>query len=277
MTDTLRKPAVAGSFYPADPKKLDLVLSDLISQSKKIKLSGRIKILIVPHAGIAYSGPTAAAGFKQIEGQNYTRVIILGASHQAWFDYAAVFNQGVWETPLGIIEIDESLAKKIIDKNTNIIADTKLHLAEHSLEVELIFLQKVLKNFKIVPILLSQTSDQLIANLAQKIAQNLDKKTLLVVSSDLSHYPPYEIANQVDKNTIETIISGKFKSIDYPGVQTTACGAEAIRVALKVAEIKKIKFAKIKYQNSGDPPVGGPAGDKNRVVGYAAIIGTSQN
>jgi len=250
----------------------------LINLSKKISVKGRINILIVPHAGIVYSGLTAAAGFKQIEGQNYSKIILLGVSHQVWFDYAAIFSQGVWETPLGKTIVDSDLAQKILAKN--IISDTKPHIAEHSLEVELIFLQKVLKNFKIVPVLLSQTSDELINNLAQKISQNLDNQTLLVISTDLSHYPTYETANQVDAETIKAVLTGKedqfqktisrLESAGYPNLQTAACGQETLRVAFRIGEIMKLKFIKIRYQNSGNT-----AGDKSQVVGYASIIGVS--
>lgn len=274
----IRQPAVAGSFYSADAGELDKEISSLINQSERISAEGKLRVLIVPHAGTVFSGPTAAAGFKQIEGQDYKRVIILGVSHRAWFDHVAIFNQGEWETPLGKVEVDEDLSSVIIDKDTKIIADMAVHNEEHSLEIELIFLQKVLKNFKIVPILLSQTNDELINTLAQKIAQNLDDQTLLVVSSDLSHYPPWKTAKEVDGKTIEAILSGKpeefsqtivkLESAGYPGVETAACGHDAIRVGLKVAEILGINFKKIKYENSGDV-----SGDKTRVVGYAAIGG----
>lgn len=273
----VRPPAVAGSFYPGEKEELDQVLSSLINQSEKITTEGNLRILIVPHAGIQFSGPTAAAGFKQIEGKDYNKIIILGASHRSFFDHAAVFEKGTWETPLRKTLIDEILAASLIDKSKKIIADEASHRDEHSLEIELIFLQKVLKDFKIVPILVSQTSDQFISDLAQKIAQNFDEQTLLVVSTDLSHYPAYEIAKDVDSQTIEAILSGseekfsetivKAENANYPGLDTAACGAGAIKVALKVAEILQIKnFQKIKYENSGDI-----SGDKSRVVGYAAI------
>lgn len=277
----IRKPAVAGSFYLADAAELDKEITTLINQSKKISLAGKIKILIVPHAGIVFSGPTAASGFKQVENQDYSKIIILGVSHRAWFDHAAVYDKGIWETPLGKIDVDENLASAIIAQNQKIIADQNVHQDEHSLEVELIFLQKVLKNFKILPILLSQTSDQLISDLAKKISQNFDDQTLLVVSTDLSHYPLYEIANQVDNKTISAILSGNLEkfsqtisnleSAGYTGLETAACGQKAIEVALKVGQILKLKFKKIKYQNSGDMPFG----KKSQVVGYATIIGTN--
>lgn len=233
--------------------------------------------MFVPHAGISYSGNTAASGFKQIEGKNYSRIILLGSSHRHLFSHAAVFDQGSWKTPLGNVKIDENLATAILDKKYNITADISPHNEEHSLEVELIFLQKVLKNFRIVPILVSQSSDELINNLAQKISDNFDDQTLLVVSSDLSHYPTWETANLVDKQTIKAILTGKkelfersiaeLESKKYPNVETLACGAQSIRVGLKMAEILNLTdFKKIAYENSGDV-----SGDRSRVVGYGAI------
>jgi len=285
----LREPAVAGSFYPDNPQELDELINNFLNQSKTSQEKAisqkkttsseeKLQTLIVPHAGLNYSGQTAAAGFKQIQGKNYSRIILLGASHRFSFNHAAVFNQGSWQTPLGQTKIDEDLAKKLIDEKKKIIPDLKNHQEEHSLEVELVFLQKVLADFQIVPILLSQADDQLINDLAAKISENLDEKTLLVVSSDLSHYPPYQIANETDKQIIEAILSNKqedfkrtvnqIESQNYPQLETAACAKKAIEVALKVAELKKIKFREIKYENSGDV-----TGDKNRVVGYAALGG----
>jgi len=278
---SIRPPAVAGTFYPDDKNELDKILTGLINQSEKITTDGKLRILIVPHAGIQYSGPTAAAGFKQIENLNYRRVIILGASHRAWFNHAAVFANGAWETPLGKVEIDENLAANLINES-NIIEDNSPHQEEHSLEVELIFLQKVLKDFKIVPILVSQTDENLINDLAQKIAHNFDGQTLLVISTDLSHYPPYEVAKKVDNQTIEAILSGEPKKFaqtiqnleqaGYPNLQTACCGLEAVKVGLKVGQLLKVNWQKIKYENSGDT-----AGEKSQVVGYAAVGGFSKN
>ncbi len=272
---TNRRPAVAGSFYPADPVSLGQMLDGFLSHAELIPVEGDLKILIVPHAGLEFSGQTAAWGFKQIESKNYTRVILLGASHRMPFDYAAVCNKGSWETPLGETQIDTELATLLL--GNKIIADTVPHKEEHSLEVELVFLQKILTDFKIVPILLGQVSDETLDDLAKKISQNLDERTLLVVSSDLSHYPEWSVANEVDDQTIKAVISGsrekfedKINSLEkkgYPNLDTCACGQQVISVALKMAEILSIKdLRKIKYENSGDV-----SGDKSRVVGYASI------
>jgi AmmeMemoRadiSam system protein B len=266
----IRKPVVAGAFYPADKNTLINQINIFLNKAKKIKVKGFLKILIVPHAGYDYSGQTAAWGFKQLKKQNYSRVIILGISHRSYFSYAAVYHQGAWQTPLGKVEIDEALVHNFLAK-----VDLKPHQEEHSLEVELPFLQRILKDFKIVPILLSQTTPRLLENLAAAIVSRLNQKTLLVISSDLSHYPSYKIANKVDRKTINSILTGKPErfnriiqtGLDQPGVETCACGAEAIKVGMMVAKklgIKKIKL--LNYSNSGDR-----GGDKNQVVGYASI------
>jgi AmmeMemoRadiSam system protein B/AmmeMemoRadiSam system protein A len=279
----IRQPAVAGSFYPANKQELDQQLTDFFKKTQTVEISGKSRILIVPHAGIVYSGEVAAWGFKQIEGKNFKRIILLGASHQAWFDHVAVDASGFWQTPLGKVEVDEDFTSSLIDEDKKILSDSSPFSAEHSLEIELIFLQKILKNFTIAPILVSNPSDQLIDYLAQKIADNFDDQTLLVVSSDLSHYPTYDTANLADEETIGGILSGNketfvktIKTVEnknYPGLETAACGHEAIKVALKTAELLKITdFKKIKYANSGDV-----SGDFSRVVGYVSIVGSSLN
>lgn len=278
-----RNPAVAGNFYPAEKKDLDRLISTLLAEAKTIESEGNLKILIVPHAGLVFSGQTAAWGFKQISEDRYRSVILLGTSHQAQFNHAAIYGNGSWDTPLGNTPINENLAQKIIDKNGKIIDDKQPHLFEHSLEVELIFLQKILKNFKIVPILVSEVGNILMENLASRISQNLDETTLLIISSDLSHYPSWETANLVDRETIRGIVSGKQltfrKTVEeilkqnYVGLDTCACGGTAIEIGLRVSEImKNYNFQEIKYENSGDI-----FGDKDRVVGYAAIGAWQEN
>lgn len=274
---SIRKAAVSGSFYPASTQILESKISGFLSKTKKIPQEGKLRILIVPHAGIDYSGNVAAWGFGQIDKKEYQRVILLGASHRAYFDHAAIDGSNSWETPLGKVDIDHDLIDAFIDENYKIRIDSRPHLDEHGLEIELIFLQKVLTDFTIIPVLVSNPSEGTIKSLADKISQYLDEKTLLVVSTDLSHYPPWQIANHVDNETIESILAGKKGIFErkieeignnhYSGVETVACGYQAIRVALKTAEMMGLKdFKKIKYENSGDVTC-----EKNRVVGYVSI------
>ncbi len=271
----IREAAVAGSFYPADKSTLNSQIDDFLNQAQIIPVKEKLRILIVPHAGYSYSGQVAAWGFKQIKEEDYKRVILIGPSHRAYFDKAAVWDKGVWQTPLGEIEVDEDFTQGLISGRGGISADLKPHLQEHSLELELPFLQRVVADFKLVPILLSHSEEAVLQDLSKALVENFDDQTLLVVSSDLSHYPSYEIANKVDKETIEAILSGdieKFegvvnKNLDQPGVDTCACGAQAIQVGMLVAEQLGFKDIKLlKYENSGD--VGG---DKGRVVGYGSI------
>jgi len=279
----VRVPSVAGKFYPSDKDKLSSQLDDYLSRADKLGYPGKLRVLIVPHAGIDYSGKTAAWGFKQLEGEEYSRVVLIGASHKKSFKQAAIYDQGVWQTPLGEVEIDAAWAANLIEPKLEILADHDPHNSEHSLEVELIFLQRVLADFKIVPILLSQPSDELIENLAQKIANYTDEQTLVVISTDLSHYPTKEIADQVDKETIEAILKNdrqvfenevrEHKAKNYPDLATSACGYEAVRVGLEIAKILQINDIRlIGYENSGDV-----TGEETHIVGYASLGAWSED
>lgn len=270
----IRNPVVSGAFYPGNKPTLVNQINQFLVKTKKI-LTSSPRILIVPHAGYIYSGLTAAWGYKQLEKSSINKVILLGISHNNFFNQAAFFNEGTWSTPIGKIKVDDQLATNLIKQSKYFEANQLVHEQEHSLEVQLPFLQTVLTDFKIVPILLSQTSEDLLISLAKAISQYLNDKTILVISSDLSHYPEFKIANMVDKQTIDGILSGdtnKFNQVinrgmSLPEVDTCACGGEAIKAGMMVAKILKLKTIKlINYANSGDI-----TGDYSRVVGYASI------
>lgn len=272
----VRKPAVAGQFYPAEKSELAPTIEQFLSNAKK-KITSKVRILFVPHAGLNYSGQTAAWGFSQLKSDDYSRVIILSSNHQHPTSKASVYPKGSWQTPLGETQVDEDFALLMVDEKTNIISDADLFSGDHTIEVELIFLQSVLNDFKIVPILLGQINDQTVESLANRLYQMTDEKTLIVVSTDLSHYPNWEDAKEVDRKTINAILTGKkdaYNSMiskidlrDYQNLQTLACGDYAIQVALKTAELLGISdFDEIDYSNSGDV-----SSDKSRVVGYAAL------
>jgi len=273
---SFRYPAVCGLFYPKEKKELENQILLFLKKAKK-KKDEKPKILIVPHAGIVYSGQTAAFGFKQVEGEDFKRIILLGASHTSWFSYVAFDDSDFWVTPLGQVALDRDFIDFLTD-GKYLVKDKRPFINEHCLEVELIFLQKVLPNFKIIPILLSEASDFLIEKLVEKLIQKIDEKTLVVVSSDLSHYPPYELAKKADQKTIEGILSGKkeifekvitqVESGGFLGLETAACGQKAISTALTLAESLGVEFKLIDYSNSADI-----SGDFSRVVGYAAIVG----
>jgi AmmeMemoRadiSam system protein B/AmmeMemoRadiSam system protein A len=273
---TFRQPAVSGLFYPKEKRQLEEQILSFLKKAKKEDL-GKPKILIVPHAGIVYSGQTAAFGFKQVEGEDFKRVVLLGASHTSWFSYAAVDDSDFWLTPLGQVALDKDFIDFLTD-GKYIVKDKRPFINEHCLEMELIFLQKVLTDFTIVPILLSEADDFLIEKLAEKIASKIDDKTLVVVSSDLSHYPPDEVAKKTDQKTIEAILLGEREIFEKKifeiensgllGLETAACGQKAISLALALAKRLGVYFKLIHYSNSADVSL-----DFSRVVGYAAIGG----
>jgi len=271
----IRKPAVADAFYPANPIELKNQIEGFLKNVKKEKFDGRIFGLMVPHAGYVYSGQVAAHCFKQLEGLSFDTVVIIGMSHFAQFDCIAVDDSDYYQTPLGLVEVDKELASSLIKSHPKIKSLPDVHINDHALEVEIPFLQQVLKKFKIVPILMSNPGDcQILAK--SLISNSKGKKILFVASSDMSHYPPYEIANKVDKTTLSLIEGMKInKLVDWLNephekCATLLCGSGAVLTLMLVAKEFGITHATIlNYANSGDVPV---IGDKSRVVGYGAVI-----
>ena len=274
----IREPAVAGQFYPAQKEVLEEQLALFFSKALPLEEVGEApNFLIVPHAGYPYSGSVAAQAFAQVKGGNFKTVILLGPSHQAYFAGAALDGNDFWQTPLGRLALDKEKISKLQDKEGGIIINSLPHENEHCLEVLLPFLQTVgLEDLKIIPILLGQADEAVLSLLAQKISNVFDEQTLLVVSSDLSHYPPANLARAVDEQTVAAILSGKEEvfsktleelSQNYPQVATFACGEEAIRVGLKVGQALGMTKQKLfSLTNSGEV-----TGEKERAVGYAAI------
>ncbi len=278
--ELIRQPVVAGQFYPGEAKELEEVIDGLLENAVAPEVKGEITALIVPHAGYLFSGQTAAYGFKQLEGEQIDTVILIGPSHYQRFEGISVFPKGYYQTPLGEIEVDSSLAKKIIDEDERIFFKESAHKKEHSLEVEMPFLQIVLEDFKIVPIIFGNSSKQDYKILSKAILNNIKgKNILLVASSDFSHYPVFEEANRVDAETIEAILTGEVEKLEktiqeiegerIANLVTCACGEEAIKTVMMIA--KDLRAGEIKllnYSNSGDIA---DIGDKTRVVGYGAI------
>ncbi len=192
-----------------------------------------------------------------------------------------MFNNGSWQTPIGITPVDEAYANYLIDDDLGIKSDLNA-FSDHTIEMQVLMLQYALKDndFKIIPILISKPTKEQEEILASKLASILDKDTILIVSSDLSHYPEYDDAVQADSKTIEAILSEsentfrsnirEYEHKNINNLETYACGYESIALALNVAQkLDNLQFAKLKYANSGDI-----TGDHSRVVGYSAIIAT---
>ena len=288
---TERRPAVAGQFYPADAGELSRVVEDCLSKVPPESVKGRIVALLAPHAGYEYSAQTAAYSFKLLSGMHFDNIIVIGNSHHFFFNKAAVFAKGSFITPLGNVPINESLCQAIINEAPDLIdANEAPHGPEHSIEVELPFLQKTLKTFRIAPILLSDFSPEQCEQIGNAIARaikklGMEKSVLIVESSDMSHYPSWANANMTDARSLKALqlfdAAALKKAIDssmsggVPNLECAFCGEKSLYATIAVAKaLGATKVEILHYANSGDV-----TGDKSRVVGYgaAAFVAAGQN
>jgi len=237
------------------------MIEDFLHQATIEKLKVQPKALIVPHAGYIYSGPIAAYGFKILENYQYQNIILLGPSHHFSFQGLASSPAGYWETPLGKITCLGKKDLKELKKTKEIIESSEIHEPEHCLEVEIPFLQTVLKEFKIVCFLTGELNTKAIAKVLGSL---VDEETLILVSSDLSHYYSYEEAQKLDKVTIDAILDNDIKRLEEFG---EACGKTGIEVLMEIAKNKHWQPKLLKALNSGDI-----TGDKSQVVGYSSIV-----
>jgi AmmeMemoRadiSam system protein B len=255
-----RQPAVAGTFYPANPQQLHLMLNQYLNDAatdEKVP-----KAIIAPHAGYIYSGPIAATAYARLKKARdlITRVVLIGPSHRVAFRGLAVSRAQIFTTPLGGVLVDQKAVRAIV-KLPFVEYIEQAHAYEHSLEVHLPFLQEVLGDFKIVPIVAGDASPE-------QVSQVLDvlwggDETLIVVSSDLSHYHAYTTAQQLDKATSLAIEQLQYEQL----APESACGKVPVSGLLKLAREKSLSIKTIDLRNSGDT-----AGEKDRVVGYGAYV-----
>lgn len=273
-----RKPAVAGSFYTADKASLQNTVSNYFDQSAKIVKRNPLAV-IVPHAGYVFSAEVAAASYKQIDrNTSFDHVFIIGSSHTMYFDGASIYSKGDFITPLGKVPVDP-LSASLVKQYDFINSNYKPHAKEHSLEVQLPFLQYWLKQpFKIVPIIIGGQSKETCKKLAEALNPYFNENNLFVISTDFSHYPDYSNALKSDEFMADAIItnsSGKFlkakaqmEGKNIPNLATAICGWTSVLTLLNITEKHEgIEYKKILYKNSGDSEYG----QKSRVVGYHAI------
>ncbi len=279
-----RMPVVAGQFYSDNPIILKNNVINLFSKSEYKQIQN-ITAVITPHAGFMYSGEVAASAFKQIdENKKYEYIFIICTSHRMTFEGAAVYNSGNYITPLGKIEVDTEIANKLIEKNPFFIVNDKAHLYEHSLEVQLPFLQVHLKKaFKIVPIILGTYKPEIIKKIANTLKPFFNSENLFIISSDFSHYPNYEDACIIDDKTAEIIISNNVENLlnhikniqkyNISNLSTPVCGWTSVLVLMYLTNNNdNYIYHKIKYMNSGDI-----SGDISKVVGYWSIVVEKNN
>ena len=264
----IRKPAVAGMFYPADKRELQNQLHALLDSTKLEEDFKNIAGLIAPHAGYLYSGKTAAFAFNTLANKNYETVIIISPSHREYFPGISIYDGDAYETPLGIVEINKDVRDKLISEN--IYEAIQGHRNEHGIEVEIPFLQTVLKNFTIVPIVMGDQNKNYVDELSQKLSEVFDDKTLIVASSDLSHFHSHEEAAILDSK-----IKNRINNYDFDGLQqdleernSEACGGGCIVSLLKSAKLNNSHKSKVlSYSDSGDV-----TGDTSEVVGYLSAV-----
>ncbi|MDY6843988.1 MAG: AmmeMemoRadiSam system protein B, partial [Thermodesulfobacteriota bacterium] len=205
--EVIRKPAVAGSFYPSNPHELSGMIHMFLESVPEIAFDGDLIGLISPHAGYVYSGQVAAYGYKLVNGMDFKRVVVIAPSHRIYFNGASVWSSGGFSTPLGTISIDEHFSKRLTEKSKTIDFVRQAHIHEHSLEVQLPFLQTVLEDFLLVPIVMGSQDIQTCKTVASEVVELLDEvRTLFIASSDLSHYYPYDQAVFMDKLVMEALV-----------------------------------------------------------------------
>ena len=279
-----REPAVAGSFYPADSIALRSSLKEAFSKAEPQKTSGNVLAIISPHAGYVYSAKVAASAFNQIDAsKKYEHIFVIGSSHKSQFDGASIYTCGDYITPLGHIKSDP-IGKELVKNNKVFTDNTSPHLGEHTVEVQLPFLQYLMKDkISVVPIILGTQSPNVCWKIANALKPYFNENNLFIVSTDFTHYPDYETAKKVDGFMADAILSNSPEKLisavndiekrNSPNLLTGMCGWTSVLTLMNISStLPTVTVIKIDYQNSGDTKYG----DKSRVVGYVALAFESQ-
>ncbi len=270
--DTIRKPIIAGAWYPADPARLRADIEGYLAGARVDAIDGKVMGVISPHAGYVYSGQVAAYAYKAAQGSEFDAVILIGPSHRAYFRGASIYDGEGYETPLGIIPVDKALAERIAAySNGVVLLAPDNRLPENSLEIQVPFLQVTFGAIPFVPILMGTQDLGTCRAVADAIIRAVgDGRALVIASSDFSHYHSYDRAVEMDSAAL-----GYIEKMDAEeflrGVESgryEACGAGPVAVTTMVTKAMGADNARIlEYMNSGDI-----TGDKSGVVGYAAVV-----
>ena len=259
----VRPPAVAGAFYPAEPAALRALVERCLAGAAPTEAASpeRPKALVVPHAGLAYSGPIAATAYLRAaaHADDVRRVVLLGPSHRVAFRGIAASGAGAFATPLGLVALDRTTVDAVVSRGAASTFD-EAHAAEHSLEVQLPFLQVLLPDALLAPFVVGDADPEEVAEL---LAISWDEPgTLVVISTDLSHYHRYREAQALDRRTAADIVALRPERVGG----RDACGARPLRGLLVEAKRRHLRVEQLDLRSSGDT-----AGDRNRVVGYGAF------
>ena len=273
----MRQPGVAGSFYPADPKALTTMMDDMLAHaaSSQPPIADPILAVVAPHAGYEFSGPVAAYTYAALKGRNFSRVVVIAPSHHEYFDFTSVYDGDAYATPLGTVRVDKAFAAQLAKMSPTIQLSSRGHTptkegAEHALEVQLPWLQRVLGDLRSCP-LSWETRVENSRALGVALAKLIHgQDTLIVASSDLSHYHPYDDAVKIDHKTLNALQQWDYLSMsrNFEERVWEACGGAPIVAAMIAAERMGANEARVlKYANTGDVTE-----DHSRVVGYSADV-----
>ena len=276
----VRQAGVAGGFYPADPKVLAATIDEMLAHVAEPPITDRILAVVAPHAGYQYSGPVAAYTYAALRGRKFSRVVVIAPSHYESFGFSSVYEGDAYVTPLGLVHVDKAFARKLASMSSTLRLSSQGHDAtsagaEHAIEVQLPWLQRVLGDFELVPVVMGdqsyESSRALGVALAKLIqSENKNGETLIVASSDLSHFHTYGDAVTIDRKTLHALEEWDYFSMsrNFESRIWEACGGAPIVAAMIAAERMGANQAKvIKYANSGDV-----TGDHSSVVGYSADV-----
>ena len=274
----IRQPAVAGSFYPSSAKDLNKLLKKAFYNAPPPKLAGELKGLMLPHAGYVYSGIITAIGMKTLANKEIETIYIIGTSHYADVGGALVWQGKAFRTPLGNYPVDVQAVRSLLKNHPNVHLLPRAWIKEHSVEVQIPFLQKVAPQAKFVPLLMGTSTWEECWSVAEAIAdQARTRKAIVIASTDLSHYPTWADAKVIDKKILEAIqkmdpyqldtYDREISSRGIPDLVCTVCGMSAVKTTMIAASLMGANQGQLlHYANSGDITQ-----DKKRVVGYASL------
>jgi AmmeMemoRadiSam system protein B len=275
VATNVRTAAVAGSWYPETAEALTAEVDRYLDATGETSVPGRLVALVSPHAGLRYSGPVAAYGFGLLRGRSPLTAVLVGPSHRVAFEGVAVQARGAWETPLGRAPIDEGLAAALVAAGPEVMDDAAVHRDEHSLEMQMPFLQRLIPGLRVVPAMMGRQSRGEVEKLSAALARTLEGRedVILVASSDLSHFHPADVANREDAVVVDQV-----ESFDDEGLmsrleshENVACGGGPVVAVMKAARSLGADRATIlRYADSGDA-----GGGKDQVVGYLSAALTA--
>jgi AmmeMemoRadiSam system protein B len=271
-TERIRRPAVAGMFYPGNPETLEREVAVFLESAQPEQGAKEIYGLVAPHAGYMYSGGVAARAYRQVMDRHYDVVVVISPSHHVYFEKVSVYNGDYYETPLGLIPVDKELSLLLAETDPQIIYSSIGHEGqEHALEVQLPFLQHVLDDFRLIPVVMGNQNYDNILALSDALTKVLSgQNALIVASSDLSHYHPYDVAVRLDSIVIEHINNYAEDNL-YDDLSTGVCemcgGGPVISMMKACRNLGADKSKVILYRNSGDV-----TDERSQVVGYLAAM-----